>query len=172
MLRLPSHMLASHSPTNPPPPTGSSRHEATKLYLCWSLPGTGQSHQSSSGIFFLLMWDVSAGVSRVLQPRAQQSFDSIETVSRLLGQAQRLAVTKAVQQHLSSYVTERGVRSALGLNKGEDQQEPHPRREGSLLGLLQQALAFEQSQCFLITRTFSFMLFLQGQLALGIPQSS
>jgi uncharacterized protein YlxP (DUF503 family) len=38
--------------------------------------------------------------------------------------------------------------------------------------LLEQALTLEQGQSLFITRTFPFMLLFQGQLALGVPQST
>lgn len=77
-----------------------------------------------------------AGGRRVLEPGAEQGFDPVEAVGRFLGQAQGLAVPKAIQQHLSSDVTQGRVRSALGLDQREHQQQPHAGGERSLLRLL------------------------------------
>lgn len=99
-------------------------------------PRTSQGNQGSSSIFLLLVGDVLAGGRRVLEPGAEQGLDAIEAISRFLGQAQGLAVPKAIEQHLSSDVTQSRVRPALRLDQREHQQQPHAGGEGSLLRLL------------------------------------
>lgn len=104
--------------------------------IYYLLPCTSQGNQGSSSIFFLLVRDVLAGGRRVLEPGAEQGLDPVEAVGRFLGQAQGLAVPKAIEQHLSSDVTQGWVRSALRLDQREHQQQPHAGGEGSLLRLL------------------------------------
>lgn len=149
----------SPSPRHPPPPP--------RALL---LPRTSQGNKGGGGVFFLLAWNLPARGGRFFQPGAQQGLDAVETVRRLLSQAQGLAVAKASQEHLGGYVAKGSVRPALGLNEGEDQQQPHPRGEGRLLGLLEQALALEQGQGFLIAGVFPFVMLFQGELALGVPE--
>lgn len=106
----------------------------------------------------------------VLQPGAEQGLQAVEAVRGLFGEAQGLAVAEAGEQHLGSDVAEGWVGARLGLDEREDEQQPHAGGEGGLLGLLQEALPFEQGHRLLVPRALPLLLLLQGQLSLCIPQ--
>lgn len=74
---------------------------------------------------------------------------------------------------LGGDAAERGVAAGLRLQQGEDEQQAHARGEGGLLGLLQQALAFQQGQRLLVAPgALALLLLLQRQLPLRPPQAA
>lgn len=170
MLRHPSNTLAL-SFTHPTQAAAMTRSPGE--YLWFFLTGTCQSHEGSSSIFFLLMCGICKFVSEVSssQEHSKVSIPLRQSAGSLV-RLKELAVAEGSSIAPQQWCyRERSVLLWDWIR--EDQQRPHPRCEGSLLGLLQQALAFwEQGQSFFITWTLPFMLFFQGQLALGIPQSS